>query len=87
MEVQRAKGSASFIDVLDRVLDKGIVVDSWFRISLAGLDLMTIEGRTFIASIETYLTYSRTGLSAADLAAHQSLARGLPEDGPRKRTH
>jgi hypothetical protein len=43
MAVERAPGGTSLIDVLDRVLDKGIVIDAWVRISLVGIDLITIE--------------------------------------------
>jgi gas vesicle structural protein len=44
--------------VLDRVLDKGIVIDAWVRLSLVGIDLLTIEARVVVASIETYLNYT-----------------------------
>lgn len=46
------------LDVLDRILDKGIVVDAWIRFSLAGLDFLTVEARIVVASIETYLEYA-----------------------------
>ena len=58
MPVERAPGGASLIDVLDRVLDKGIVIDAWVRVSLVGIDLITVEARIVVASIETYLKYS-----------------------------
>ena len=45
MAVERAPGGTSLIDVLDRVLDKGIVIDAWVRISLVGIDLITVEAR------------------------------------------
>jgi gas vesicle structural protein len=61
---QRARSEVSFIDVLDRVLDKGVVIDGWARISLVGIDLMTIDGWVFVASIQTYLQYADSlGLS------------------------
>ena len=44
--------------MLDRVLDKGIVIDAWVRLSLVGIDLLTIEARVVVASIETYLNYA-----------------------------
>jgi hypothetical protein len=44
--------------VLDRVLDKGIVIDAWVRVSLVGIDLITVEARVVVASIDTYLKYS-----------------------------
>jgi gas vesicle structural protein len=58
MSVERAPGGTSLIDVLDRVLDKGIVVDAWVRISLVGIDLITVEARVVVASIDTYLKYA-----------------------------
>jgi len=58
MAVERSPGGSSLIDVLDRVLDKGIVIDAWVRVSLVGIDLVTVEARVVVASIETYLKYS-----------------------------
>jgi|GraSoiStandDraft_4_1057263.scaffolds.fasta_scaffold44017_2 hypothetical protein len=58
MSVERAAGGTSLIDVLDRVLDKGIVIDAWVRVSLVGIDLITVEARVVVASIPTYLRYS-----------------------------
>ncbi len=58
MPVERTSGGTSLIDVLDRVLDKGIVIDAWVRVSLVGIDLITVEARVVVASIETYLKYS-----------------------------
>ena len=58
MAVERAPGGTSLIDVLDRVLDKGIVIDAYVRVSLVGIDLVTVEARIVVASIETYLKYS-----------------------------
>ena len=58
MPVQREHSGASLIDVLDRVLDKGIVIDAWVRVSLVGIDLITVEARVVVASIDTYLKYS-----------------------------
>src|SRR5579859_1545210 len=58
MAVERVSGGSSLIDVLDRVLDKGIVIDAWVRISLVGIDLITVEARVVVASIDTYLKYA-----------------------------
>ena len=57
MKIERAPGGTSHIDVLDRVLDKGIVIDAWVRVSLAGIDLVTVEARVVVASIATYLQF------------------------------
>ena len=58
MPLERASSSASAIDVLDHVLDKGIVIDAWVRVSLVGVDLVTIEARVVVASIESYLKHA-----------------------------
>jgi len=56
--LERTAPNTSVIDVLDRVLDKGIVIDAWVRVSLAGIDLITVEARVLVASIQTYLQYA-----------------------------
>ena len=58
MPVERTPGGTSLIDVLDRILDKGIVIDAWIRVSLVGIDLITVEARVVVASIDTYLRYA-----------------------------
>src|SRR6266436_6116518 len=58
MEVKRVSPESSFVDVFDRVLDKGIVIDAWIRLSLVGIDLVTVEARVVVASIATYLQFS-----------------------------
>jgi gas vesicle structural protein len=58
MNIERASASTSVIDVLDRVLDKGIVMDAWVRVSVVGIDLITVEARVVVASFETYFTYA-----------------------------
>ena len=79
MAVERQQGGTSLIDVLDRVLDKGIVIDAWVRVSLVGIDLITVEARVVVASIDTYLKYSEAvGQVApvsrpAELIAHQNV--------------
>ena len=82
MAVERAAGGTSLIDVLDRVLDKGIVIDAWVRVSLVGIDLITVEARVVVASIDTYLKYSEAvgqvapvSRPAAELPSHQDRGR------------
>jgi hypothetical protein len=60
MAIEWASGNSSLIDVLDRVLDKGIVNDASVRVSLVGIDLVTVEARVVVASIATYLQHSET---------------------------
>jgi hypothetical protein len=58
MTVERLSiSSPSYTDVIDRVLDKGIVVEAWMRMSVAGIDLMTVEAHFIVASLETYFQY------------------------------
>ncbi len=57
MEDERSRREATtLVDVLDRVLDKGIVIDAW--VLLVGVDLLSIEARIVVASIETCLNYA-----------------------------
>ncbi len=58
MAVEKSNPSSSVVEVLDRILDKGIVVDAWLRISLVGIELVTIEARVVISSVETFLKYA-----------------------------
>ena len=51
-------GDGTLIDVLDRVLDKGIVIGMWGRISLIGIELVGVDVRVVVASIDTYLRYA-----------------------------
>lgn len=88
MAVERHPGGTSLMDVLDRVLDKGIVIDAWVRISLVGIDLITVEARIVVASIDTYLKYAEAvgltptmaqkGLPAPEAASLQDGQRAAP---------
>ena len=65
MAVQTSMASSGLAEVLDRILDKGLVLDAWVRVSLLGLEILTIEARVVIASVETYLKYAEAvGLTA-----------------------
>jgi hypothetical protein len=66
MAVEKSMGSASLAEVVDRILDKGVVVDAWVRVSLVGIELLAIEARIVVASVDTYLKYAEAvGLTAA----------------------
>ncbi len=65
MAIETSGGSSSLVEVIDRVLDKGIVIDAFARVSLVGIELISIEARVVVASIETYLKYAEAvGLTA-----------------------
>lgn len=55
MLITNRPGPGTFVDALDRVIDHGIIIDAWMRMSLSGIDLATIEARFVVASIETYV--------------------------------
>ena len=64
--VQKSMDSSSLAEVVDRILDKGIVIDAWARVSLVGIELLSIEARVVVASVETFLKYAEAiGLTAA----------------------
>jgi hypothetical protein len=60
LALERVSSATSHVDVLERVLDKGIVIDAWMRVSLVGIELVTVEARVVVASIATYLGYADT---------------------------
>lgn len=58
VSVKTSLGSSSLVDVLDRVLDKGIVIDAYVVVSLVGIEILGVEARVVVASVETWLTYA-----------------------------
>jgi hypothetical protein len=69
MAVEKNMASSSLVEVIDRILDKGIVIDAWVRVSLVGIELLTIEARVVVASVETFLKYAEAvGLTATATA-------------------
>ena len=65
MAVTTSMASSGLAEVLDRILDKGIVIDAWVKVSVLGLELLTIEARVVIAGVDTYLKYAEAiGLTA-----------------------
>ena len=79
MPVERAAGGTSLVDVLDRVLDKGIVIDAWVRVSLVGIDLITVEARVVVASIDTYLKYAEA-VGQVSTVSRPSLEPAVPAE-------
>ena len=64
--VEKSIASSSLVEVIDRILDKGVVVDAWVRVSLVGIELLAIEARVVVASVETFLKYAEAvGLTAS----------------------
>jgi gas vesicle structural protein len=73
--VQRPS-SSSLADVVDTILDKGLVLDAYVRVSLVGIELVTIDARIVVASVDTYLRYAEA-VNRVDLG-HAS-DKGLPD--------
>jgi gas vesicle structural protein len=48
----------NIMDLVDRILDKGLVIDLWLKVSLVGIELMTLEARVVVSGIESYLKYA-----------------------------
>ena len=70
--VTQSPDVSSLAEVLDRILDKGIVVDLWARVSLVGIELLTVEARVVIASVDTFLHY------AEEITKVEQAAIGIP---------
>lgn len=65
MAIEKSMASSSLAEVVDRILDKGIVIDAYARVSLVGIELIAVEARVVIASVDTYLKYAEAiGLTA-----------------------
>ncbi|MFC7611477.1 gas vesicle structural protein GvpA [Teichococcus aestuarii] len=66
---QQEPASSSLAEVIDRILDKGIVVDAFLRVALVGIELLAVEIRVVVASVETYLRYAEAVGLTTDPAA------------------
>src|SRR4051794_10626832 len=75
--VGRAPRPSSLADVLELILDKGLVIDAYVRVSLVGIELVTIDARIAIASVDTYLRFAEA-TNRLDLQA-ASNSEGLPQ--------
>jgi len=68
--VSRTPDSSGLAEVLDRILDKGMVIDIWARVNLVGIEILTIEARIVIACVDTFLHYAEeiTKIEQASIA-------------------
>ena len=74
LERPRPSGLA---DVIDVILDKGLVIDAYVRVSLIGIEILTIDARIVIASVDTYLRFAEA-VNRLDLMQSDD-SQGLPE--------
>src|SRR6185312_4231999 len=82
--VQRS-GSGGLYEVIDVILDKGLVVDVFLRVSLVGIELLTVDARIVIASVDTYLRFAeavnRLDLNGSESEGIPQLMEDITEDG------
>jgi gas vesicle structural protein len=89
--LQRGPSPSGLADVLNVILDKGLVVDIYLRVSLVGIELLTVDARIVVASVDTYLRFAEA-VNRLDLT-QVGEAKTLPEffedaneDGAKSRT-
>jgi gas vesicle structural protein len=71
--------SSSLADVIDTILDKGLVIDAYVRVSLVGIELLTIDARIVIASVDTYLRFAEA-VNRLDISKEKEGLPGLLGD-------
>src|SRR5579863_10605468 len=76
-QLQRHPGPSGLADVLDVILDKGIVIDVYLRVALVGIELLTVDARIVIASVDTYLRFAEA-VNRLDLGSTEE-SEGLPQ--------
>ena len=80
---------SSLADVVEVILDKGLVIDAYVRVSLVGIELLTIDARIVIASVDTYLRFAeaanRLDLGTAEGEGLSDVVEGLRSTGARKK--
>jgi gas vesicle structural protein len=78
--LQRAPSPSGLADVIDVILDKGLVIDAYIRVSVIGIEVLTIDARIVIASVDTYLRFAeavnRLDLTQTETAGLQELRDG-----------
>jgi gas vesicle structural protein len=82
--------SSSLADVIDTILDKGMVIDAFVRVSLVGIELLTIDARIVVASVDTYLRFAeavnRLEISSTEQKGLPELMQDVTEGGARSKT-
>jgi hypothetical protein len=88
--VERGGGSSSLADVVELILDKGLVIDVFVRVSLVGIEILTVDARIVVASVDTYLRFAeatnRLDLYAKGGKDLPELIEGVTESGAKGKT-
>jgi len=85
--LQRGPSPSGLADVLDLILDKGLVIDAYVRVSVVGIEILTIDLRVVVASVDTYLRFAEA-VNRLDLAQSDDSKSifDLGEEGAKKKT-
>jgi hypothetical protein len=83
--LQRGPSPSGLADVLELILDKGLVIDAYVRVSVIGIEVLTIDARIVIASVDTYLRFAEA-VNRLDLSNQESDLTDLTENGAKKKT-
>ena len=89
--IARSPNPSGLADVIDLILDKGLVIDIYVRVSLVGIELLTIDARIVVASVDTYLRFAEA-VNRLDLEHNRDqknlpeMIDGLEEGGAEKKT-
>jgi gas vesicle structural protein len=88
--VERGGGSSSLADVVELILDRGLVIDVFVRVSLVGIEILTVDARIVVASVDTYLRFAeatnRLDLYAKGGKDLPELVEGMTEGGAKGKT-
>ena len=88
--VQRAPNPSGLAEVIDLILDKGLVIDVYVRVSLVGIELLTIDARIVVASVDTYLRFAeavnRLDLTETETHGIPELVEGMTQSGAKGKT-
>src|ERR671931_1112938 len=88
--VQRQQETSSLADVVHTILDKGVVVDVFARVSLVGIELLRVDARIVVASVDTYLRFAdavnRLQLSTSEPAGLPDLVNDMQTSGAESKT-
>jgi len=82
--LQRGPSPSGLVDVIDLILDKGLVIDAYVRVSVIGIEVLTVDARIVVASVDTYLRFAeavnRLDLTETELAGLPELQQRVPEE-------
>lgn len=88
--ISRAPRPSSLADVLDLILDKGLVIDAYVRVSALGIEVLTIDARVVVASVDTYLRFAeavnRLDLTSTETQGIKGLTQDLSRGGAEGKT-